>query len=82
MSLVATRTEQLVVLLHLVEQLVDGDDLHDVLVGDHLLHGVAPGLVHRVEAAALLGHLRHDVGRAEDRLQVKPARGTEKCIIE
>ena len=37
-----------------------------------LLHHVAPGLVHLREAAALLGHLRQDVGAGEDGLQVLP----------
>ena len=33
---------------------------------------VPPVLVDGGEAATLLGHLRHDVGRAEDGLEVEP----------
>lgn len=66
------KLQQLVGFLEFLQHLLNGDDTEHFLVLQGLLHDVLPVLVHCGEAPSLLWHLGHDIGGAEDGLQIEP----------
>ena len=74
--------EQFVILAQTLQHLIDLEHGQHRLVHHRLLHDVPPVLVDRREATTFFRHLRHDVWRAEDGLQIQPRRLALEPLVE